>query len=83
MFRDIEKLKVITIAVKEKIFTGEKFIESLLGQTFYVHNQTLIQVKNHDLYTLQESKKALCANDTKRYITENPMITRALGHYLN
>ena len=57
MFRDIEKLKVITIAVKEKIFTGEKFIESLLGQTFYVHNQTRIQVKNHELYTLQESKQ--------------------------
>ena len=62
------------------IITNEHFIDAILGQIFYVKNQTRIQNKNHQLYTFQETKKALSSNDTKRYITENPMITRALGH---
>ena len=55
----------------------------MLGQTFYVNNQTRTQNKNNQLYTLQETKTALSSNDTKRYISENPMITRAFGHIFN
>jgi hypothetical protein len=80
---DIEKLKGVTKAFKEKLIDPEYYIVSLLGTTYYVQNQTRIQVKDHQLYTLQENKKALSADDTKRYITENPCYTRAIGHYKN
>ena len=80
---DIEKVKGITNAVKLKLINGENYVDSILGQTLWVHNQTRIQVKNHELYTLQESKTALSADDTKRYITENTFYTRALGHWRN
>jgi hypothetical protein len=80
---DIEKLKGVNKAMKEKMINGEYYFDSLLGTTYYVQNQTRIQVKDHQLYTLQENKKALSADDTKRYITENPCLTRAIGHYKN
>ena len=80
---DIEKLKGITKHIKEKLINGEYYLEALLGANYYVQNQTRIQVKDHKLYTIQENKKALSADDTKRYITNNPCYTRALGHYLN
>jgi len=78
-----KKDKGIVGAVKEKLINGEYYIDALLGDTFYVNNQTRIAVKDHQLYTLQENKKALCANDTKRFITDDPTFTRALGHYKN
>ena len=65
------------------MITNEHFIDAILGQTFHVRNQTRIQCKDNQLFTLQEQKKALNSDDTKRYITENPMITRALGHRIN
>ena len=76
-------MKGITYAAKIKVITSEHYIDSILGQTLWIQNQTRIQVKHYDLYSLQECKKALCANDTKRYITENPFYTRTLGHYRN
>ena len=76
-------IKGITYAVNDNIITNEHFIDAMLGQTFYVNNQTRTQNKNNQLYTLQETKTALSSNDTKRYISENPMITRAFGHIFN
>ena len=78
-----KKIKGITYAVKDNMITNEHFFDAILGQTFYVRNQTRIQCKDDQLYTLQEQKKALNSDDTKRYITENPMITRALRHINN
>jgi hypothetical protein len=80
---DIAKLKGVTKAFKEKLITGEYYIDSLLGKTYYVQNQTRFQVIDHKMHTIQENKKALSAADCKRYITENPCITRAIGHYKN
>ena len=51
---DIEKVKGITNAVKIKLIKGENYVNSILGQTLLVHNQTRIQLKkHHKLYTLQ------------------------------
>jgi hypothetical protein len=81
--RHDNKLKGITKAVKDNLLLGEHYLDSLLGQVYYVKNQTRIQVKDHQIITLQEDKKALSADDTKRFITNDPTITRPLGHYLN
>ena len=65
-------------------FSFSELIKDICQDTIvYVQNQTRIQVNDHKLYTLQESIKALCANDTKRYIPENPMIRRTLNHVIN
>ena len=74
------KINGITYAVKLKVLTSEHYLDSILGQTLWIQNQTRIQVK-HNLYKLQECKNSLCANDTKRYITENPLYTKALRHW--
>ena len=40
-----------------------------------------IQSKDHNLYTTQMNKVALCGKDDKRYITENNINTLAIGRY--
>ena len=53
---DIEKLKGITYAAKIKVITSEHYFDSILIQILWIKNQTRIQVKHHDLYTLKECK---------------------------
>ena len=82
--QEIKKVKGVTKPVKETMLMGEHYVTSLLANTkVTVHNQTRIQCKNRMMYTIQESKLALSADDTKRYITDNIIRTRAIGHYLN
>jgi hypothetical protein len=80
---DTQKMKGTTKSVKDKIVNWEHYLGALLGDEYYVKNQTRIQVKKHDLFTMQEDRKALSSDDTKRYITEDRCITRAIGHYKN
>jgi hypothetical protein len=82
--QEIKKVKGVTKPVKETMLMGEHYVTSLLAnKKVTVHNQTRIQCKNRLMYTIQESKLALSADDTKRYITDNIIRTRAIGHYLN
>ena len=82
--QEIKKVKGVTKPVKETMLIGKHYVTSLLANTkVTVHNQTRIQCKNRQMYTIQESKLALSADDTKRYITRDVIRTRALGHYLN
>jgi hypothetical protein len=82
--QEIKKVKGVTKPVKETMLMGVHYVTSLLANTkVIVHNQTRIQCKDRKMYTIQESKLALSADDTKRYITDNIIRTRAIGHYLN
>ena len=58
---------------KEVIYGGEE-----------VHiNQTTIQSRNHHLYTVSSDKCALSAIDSKCFILQDLISTRALGHMYN
>ena len=46
---DTQKLKGITKAVKEKIISGEQYLDALFGNAYYVKNKTPLLVDLHSL----------------------------------
>lgn len=50
--------------------------------TRYAHNITF-QSRKHQIYTLRQLKKSLCAFDSNRFIDADGIHSRAYGHYLD
>ena len=42
-----------------------------------------LQKNHHDIYATKITKNAISCSDTKRYICDDNIHTRAYGHYLN
>ncbi|CAI6369969.1 unnamed protein product [Macrosiphum euphorbiae] len=54
--------------------------ESGIRESKYV-KQNLFRTKKHDIFTVEQNKKALSVYDDKRFILENGIDTLAWGHY--
>ena len=79
--------KMAAAGVKKKIankyLLHEDYKNVLFGGEEVNVAQTTFRSVNHTMYSVRQSKCALSAIDSKRYILPDLVSTRALGHYLN
>ncbi|KAL4121384.1 hypothetical protein QTP88_013907 [Uroleucon formosanum] len=79
--KEIKKAKgVKKNVVENKICFNDFQIFLLTKETKYV-KQNLFRTKKHDIFTVEQNKKALSVYDDKRFILDNGIDTLAWGHY--
>ena len=80
---DSKKLKGVKKSVTENKITGEDYRKCVLeGQKLSVSQRTFRSFE-HQIFTLEQTKQALSRYDDKRYILEDGINTRAIGHFRN
>lgn len=84
MFEDEEErknAKGVKKNVIQKEICFEVFRKCLLTKEPIYRKQNLFRTENHDIYTVEQIKKALSAYDDKRFVLENGINTLAWGQY--
>ena len=69
--------------VRDRALTHETFRSVILDNAIIKVKQNTIQSKSHQLGTFHQQRITLTPYDTKRYIMDDNITTRAIGHYLN
>ena len=83
MFKGNEskKCKGVKKSVIENSITHEDYKNCLFTQKEQLRKMNIIRSYNHEVYTEEVNKVALCSNDDKRHILEDLIHTLALLHY--
>ena len=76
-----KKCKGVKKSVVKKSIRHEDYKKCLFTGKEQLRKMNVIRSHQHEIYTEEVNKVALCSNDDKRYILENGMHTLALGHY--
>ena len=82
--RDLIEKKVaagVVRTMKEEHLKHAQYLRTLQTRKRHFVTQNRITSKAHSLYTVNQTKVALCAVDTKRYILNDGIHTIAYGHY--
>ena len=69
--------------VRDRVLTHDTFRSVILDNAIIRVKQNTIQSRSHQLGTYHQRRTALTPYDTKRYILDDNIITRAIGHYRN
>ena len=79
--KNAKRLKVLKNVLKKEICL-EDYIHCLLNnEIIYKKKQKLFRTKRHDIYTVEQNKVALNAEDNKIFILDDGINTLAWGHY--
>lgn len=78
----MKKAKGVKKIVLEKSITFDHYIECIKENCTVYCNQNRIQSKNHEVFSINQSKIALSAKDNKRYILDDNIETLPWGHRL-
>jgi hypothetical protein len=70
-------------SVRDSALTHDVFRSVILDNQLIKIAQNTIQSKKHQLGSYHQRRLALTPYDTKRYILDDNISTRALGHHLN
>ena len=76
-----KKCKGIKKRVVQKSITLEDYKNCLFTGKEQLRKMNIIRSIDHEVYTEEVNKVALCADDDKRYILEDGVHTLAWGHY--
>ena len=76
-----KKCKGVTQSVVEKSIKHEDYKKCLFTQTQQLRKMNIIRSHEHEVYTEEMNKVALCSKDDKRYILKVLIHTLALEHY--
>ncbi|CAI6372703.1 unnamed protein product [Macrosiphum euphorbiae] len=79
--KEIKKAKGVKKNVVENKICFNDFEKCLLTKESKYVKQNLFRTKKHDIFTVEQNKKALSVYDDKRFILENGIDTLAWGHY--
>ena len=79
--REIKRAKGVKKNIVENKICFNDFKNCLYNKNPKYVTQNLFRTKKHDIFTLEQNKKALSAYDDKRFILENGIDTLAWGHY--
>ena len=79
--KESKRCKGIKKRVVQKSITHENYKTCLFTGKEQLRKMNIIRSYNHEVYTEEVNKVALCANDDKRYIMEDGMHTFAWGHH--
>jgi hypothetical protein len=77
---EVKKVKGVKKNVVQKKICFKDFERCLLTKQPAYRKQVLFRTNKHDIYTVEQNKKALSAHDDKRNILENGINTLAWGH---
>ena len=75
--------KGIKKSVLKKEMRHQDFKDCLMEKREFQHSMMNFRSKQHQLFTVKQTKKSLSPFDDKRYILEDGYTTRAHGHYQN
>ena len=78
-----QKAKGVKESVKKAHLRHKHYTECLHNLKTISIKQNVIKSRSHTVSTYHMKKVALTAFDTKRWIQENNIETRAFGHYKN
>ena len=78
---ETKRAKGVKKAVINKTITFNDYVNVLTTNESEERKMMLFFNKNHTIYTIEQNKVALDANDDKRHILPNRISTLALGHY--
>ena len=82
---ETEKLIAKPVFEYATIFTenlvASHFKKCLLTENPIYKKQTMFRTRMHEIYMVEQNKKALSAHDDKRHILENSINTLAWGHH--
>ena len=73
--------KGIKKSVLKKKIRHQDFKDCLMEKREFQHSMMNFRSKQHQLFTVKQTKKSLSPFDDKRYILEDGYTTRAHGHY--
>ncbi|KAE9521648.1 hypothetical protein AGLY_017944 [Aphis glycines] len=79
--KEIKKSKGVKKNVVENKICFDDFKNCLLTKKPKYVIQNLFRTKKHDIFTVEQNKKALSVYDDKRFILNNGIDTLAWGHY--
>ncbi|KAE9542999.1 hypothetical protein AGLY_002910, partial [Aphis glycines] len=79
--KEIKKSKGVKKNVVENKLCFDDFKNCLLTKKPKYVRQNLFRTKKHDIFTVEQNKKALSVYDDKRFILDNGIDTLAWGHY--
>lgn len=77
---ETKKAKGVTRTTLQNI-QHEDFKNAVFNQEDAFHVMEMIRSENHEIHTILQKKKTLNPMDTKRYILEDGINTRAYGHW--
>lgn len=77
---ETKKAKGVTRTTLQNI-QHEDFKNAVFNQEEAFHVMEMIRSENHEIHTILQKKKTLNPMDTKRYILEDGINTRAYGHW--
>ena len=78
---EAKKCKGVTKSVVKKSIAHEDYKTCLFNGEKQIRKMNVIRSYNHEVYTEEVNKIALCSDDDKRYILENWVNTLAWGHH--
>ena len=79
--KKVKKCKGIKKSVVKKSITHEDYKNCMFTGKQEYRRMNVMRSYDHDVYTEEVNKIALCPDDDKRHIIEGQTNTLALGHY--
>ena len=79
--KESKRCKGIKKKVVQKSITHDDYKKCLLTGKEQLRTMNIIRSHDHEVYTEEVNKVALCADDDKRYILEDGIHTLAWGHH--
>ena len=64
----------------EKEITHEHYKEALFGKKQFLHKMKILRSEGHEMYGMYMNKISISSFDTKRWIADDGIQTRAYGH---
>ena len=78
---ETKKCKGVKKSVVKKRIAHEDYKTCLFTGKEQIRKMNIIRSYNHEVYTEEVNKVALCSDDDKRYILEKQINTLAWGHH--
>ena len=75
---EILKAKGVKKNVIKNSMSSEDYKKCLFSEEKVMKEMNIIRSKNHDIYSMNVNKVALSANDDKRLVCSNKIVTKAL-----
>ena len=80
--KNIKKAKGVKKNVIKKIITHEKYKETLFSARQQRHGMNILRSEGHEIYGMHVNKISLSPFDSKRWIDEDGIHTKAYGYTL-
>ena len=79
--KNIRKAKGVKKNVIEKEITHEHYKEALFRRKQFMHKMKILRSEGHEMYGMCMNKISISPFDTKRWISDDGIQTRAYGHF--